>query len=179
MNTRFQTIRSLIVIVMLLMVGCSAAMNKNKDKPKETTDLRVIVTQFHLKMRWGQWEQASAYLQPEFRNRFSGRYEEYGDDYKITELEVKTVAAKTDKLSEVEVEQRWYHEPNMTVQKDRFMETWVMTPAGWRLKERMTKTEWREAKEVSEPKVTEPETPKTETPETSPEMAPKPEEAPQ
>lgn len=145
-----------LILLFIALTGCSAAMKKSKDLPKESTDLRFVVTQFHLKMRWGQWEQASAYVQPDFRQRFIGRYEELGEDFKITDLEVKSVQVATAEQSDVEVEQQWYHEPNMTVQKDRFMETWVMTEQGWRLKLRETKEEWREKRAPPKDEVVEP-----------------------
>ena len=133
----------ILCLFLIVSVDCSAAMKKNKDLPKESTDLRYVVGQFHMKMRWGLWEQASAYVQDEYRSRFIGRYEEYGDDFKITELEIKSVRLESAEHSDVEVEQRWYHEPDMTVKKDRFMETWTMTDKGWRLKMRETKAMWR------------------------------------
>ena len=133
-----------IALTLLLASACSAAMQKEKNRPKESTDLRFVVSQFHMKMRWGQWEQASAYVEPEYRQRFMGRYEELGEDFKITDLEVKSVQVASAEQSDVEVEQQWYHEPNMTVQKERFIETWVMTEQGWRLKSRDTKEDWRE-----------------------------------
>ncbi len=137
--------KHLLLIILVCSFGCSAAMKKSKDQPKESTDLKLIVMHFHQHMRWGLWEKASMYMDESVRYKFLGRFEELGEDYKITDLEIKQVL-RTPEESTVEVEQQWYHEPNMTVQKERLMEVWKLGSDGWRLSERTPKKEYRRKK---------------------------------
>ena len=133
------------LLVLVFAFGCSAAMKKSKDQPKESTDLKIIVMHYHQHMRWGLWEKASMYLEESSRQKFIGRFEELGEDFKITDLEIKQVL-RADGSATVEVEQQWYHEPNMTVQKERLMEVWKLGSDGWRLSERTPKKEYRRKK---------------------------------
>lgn len=136
----------LFALAALSLPGCLTPQKHTQ--PKETAELRHAVQDFHMKLRWGLWEQAAAYTFEGYRNEFMGRYEELGDDYKITNIEIKKVELEPE-IAVVEVEQEWYHEPNMTVQDDRFMEMWVLVVGVWRLKERITKREFRARKEAA------------------------------
>ena len=138
-----------LLFLILFGVGCAASMKKSREQPKESTDLRLIVRDFHQQMRWGLWERASMYMEESQKNEFMGRFDELGEDYKITDLEVKLVT-KSGENSNVEVEQQWYHEPNMTLQKDRFIEEWHLGSEGWRLVKRSTKKEFKKIKKEKE-----------------------------
>lgn len=141
MLTRMRPIFSLIVLFSLALAGCLTP--KAHENPKTTQELQTVLQDFHMKLRWGLWEQASQYTTDNYRNEFMGRYEELGEDYKITDLEIKKVELG-EPVSVVEVEQRWYVEPDMTVQKKRFVESWVFSAVGWRINERIPKAEYRE-----------------------------------
>lgn len=132
--------RILFLLLPLLLVGCITP--KANENPKTVDELRTVLQDFHMKMRWGLWEQAAAYTSPEYRNEFLGRYEELGEDFKIVNLEVKSVTLG-DPVSTVDVEQESYEEPDMVVQKKRYIETWALVGGTWRITERVPKDEWR------------------------------------
>ena len=148
----------LMSLLVLLLAGCLTP--KAHENPKTTQELQVALQDFHMKLRWGLWEQAAAYTADNYRNQFLGRYEELGEDYKIVKLEVKQVKLG-DPVSTVEVEQEWYVEPVMVVQKKRYIESWVFHAGMWRINERITKEEFRsreqgKSKLETQPSSTEP-----------------------
>lgn len=152
-------IQSLLVAVLLFFTGCLTP--KAQENPKTTDELRTVLQDFHMKLRWSLWEQAAAYTSPDFRNEFLGRYEELGEDFKIVDLEVKSVTID-DPISIVDVEQQWYQEPDMVVQKKRYIESWVLLGGNWRIIERIPRDEWRE-RQTKTPE---------ETPQAEPEVEP-------
>jgi len=117
---------------------------------EDGNELEGALRAFHKNLRWARYEEASRLVADEYKQVFLGRYEELGEDFHITMLEVLTV--KMELLDEdekwptatVEVKQEWYIEPNMTVKKDTFVEEWHRRQTTWVLKERITKDEWRE-----------------------------------
>jgi hypothetical protein len=129
------------ILFLALLPACITP--KAHEKPKSTQELRVVLQDFHMKMRWGLWEQAVQYTTDNYRNEFLGRYEELGEDFKITDLQIKTVTLG-DPITTVEVEQQWYVEPDMTVHKKRYIESWVNLNGLWRINERIPKSEFRE-----------------------------------
>lgn len=132
---------TIALLTLVLLAGCVTP--KAHEDPRTTQELRHVLQDFHMKMRWGLWEQAAQYTTDNYRNEFLGRYEELGEDFKIVDLNIKSVKLG-EPVSTVEVEQEWYVEPDMTVQKKRFIESWVYLAGGWRINERITKTEFRE-----------------------------------
>lgn len=140
--------RKIILIISLLTLVGGCLTPKAHENPKTTQELRLVLQDFHMKMRWHLWEQAAQYATDNYRNQFLGRYEELGEDFKITELQIKTVTLG-EPISIVEVEQEWYVEPNMTVQKKRYVESWVHVAGLWRINERITKQEYRQRKQKS------------------------------
>jgi len=78
-----------------------------------------------------------------FRQAFLGRYEERGDDYDIVDLEVKNVERPSVDRRLVTIQQQWVVEPNMTVNKEKFIEVWERFDSGWALTDRMRRREWR------------------------------------
>ncbi len=137
----------LCILLVALLAGCITP--KAHENPKSTQELRVVLQDFHMKMRWGLWEQAVQYATDNYRNEFLGRYEELGEDFKITELSIKTVTLG-DPITVVEVEQEWYVEPDMTVQKKRYVESWVNVSGVWRINERIPKEEFRDRMQGAE-----------------------------
>ena len=122
------------------MVGCLTP--KAHENPKTTDELQHVLRDFHMKLRWGLWEQAAAYTSGDFRNEFLGRYEELGEDFKIVNLEIKMVTL-AEPVSTVDVEQESYSEREMVVQKKRYIESWVFGNGTWQITERIPKEEWR------------------------------------
>ena len=136
--------RTLFVILALIsLVGCAHGEEK-ETQHKDSPDLQTCVRDHHLKMRWGLWEPASAYVDTAHRQAFLGRYEEKGDDFKIVDIEVRNVTKGGDSAI-VEVEQEWYDE-TMVVKKERFIEFWGQNDGLWMRGERITKDEFRKRK---------------------------------
>lgn len=127
----------------LLWTGCAAS----PDHLDDTVALRHSVQEFHKNLRWARYQEASIMVSPEYRNTFIGRYEELGDEFHITELEVKNVMYEKDEqkraVAIVETEQQSYKEETMTVKKEKYIEKWRRDRAGWQMLSRQTKKEWR------------------------------------
>ena len=153
--------RPLLLVALLLCFACTlGACAASQNSVDDTVALRHSLNNFHKNLRWARYEYAVSQVSPTFRERFLGRYEEMGDAFHITQLEVKKVDFdKEDKLTiaHVRVEQHWYKEPNMTVRKQKFVETWRRERSGWMLGDRMLLKEWRALqKEKSAPKTFDP-----------------------
>lgn len=127
----------------LSWLGCAAS----PDHIDDTVALRHSVQEFHKNLRWARYQEASIMVSPEYRNTFIGRYEELGDEFHITELEVKNVTYEKDEqkraIAIVETEQQSYKEETMTVKKEKYIEKWRRDRAGWQMLSRQTKKEWR------------------------------------
>ncbi len=149
---RLMLLTFVIVSSVAALFACSGA--QPPPDTKTTTDLRTTVTDFHLKMRWGMWEQAASYVAPEYLPTFEARYDELGDDFKISNLDIRKVDIVSMSNALVDVEQESYKEPEMTVKNLRYIEDWRMTANVWRLHDRMEKDEWekiqKEKKEAAE-----------------------------
>ena len=113
-------------IVLLGVVGCGQRTEK-KD------DVRLTVQTYHNHLRWGRYAAASTMMDPADREEFLGRHDELGDDYKIVELELRSMKFKSETEVETKVVIKWLREPNMTVRKDKLLETWVRAGDGWLL----------------------------------------------
>lgn len=138
--------RFLFLLFSLFLVAC-APSQKHLDT-KETTDLKPTLADYHMKMKWGLWEQASLYIHPSKRQEFLGRQEELGEEYKIVQIDVKSV--KLDGIrAEVETEIEWYDE-GMVVKKERFIEEWAVLDSQWRRGDAMKKDEWKKLKQKIE-----------------------------
>lgn len=138
----------LMTAIVAPQLGCSGMSSETKGSDGDPQKLRFFVTQFHRNLRWARYEQASQYIEKERREGFLGRYEELGEDFHIVELEVKSLDFKKgDKTAKVEVLQRWYREPNMTVRSERYVETWTPTMTGWSLTTREKKKELKRRKQ--------------------------------
>ena len=144
----------LVALALGALTGCLTP--KAHENPKSADELRIILQDFHMKLRWGLWEQAAAYTAPVYRNEFLGRYEELGEDFKITNIEIKQVTLG-DPVSIVDVEQESYQEPDMVVQKKRYIESWRTVNGNWLIFERIPKEKWRERQKESEEPEDEPE----------------------
>jgi hypothetical protein len=145
---------ALLLCVTLGVGACAASQNSVDD----TVALRHSLVNFHKNLRWARYEFAVTQVSPTFRERFLGRYEEMGDAFHITQLEVKKVDFEKDEdktsMAYVRVEQEWYKEPNMTVRKEKFVETWKRERSGWMLSDRMLLKEWREIEKEKKEKKT-------------------------
>lgn len=135
---------SLFVTVVSIAAFLACSGPQQPPTTKTTTDLRTTVQDFHVKMRWGMWEQAAAYVAPSYRPSFEARYDELGEDFKISNLEIRSVANSSPTTALIDVEQESYKEPEMTVKKVRYIETWELGSNVWRLTERIEKDEWEE-----------------------------------
>ena len=122
--------------------GCAAAQNSADDGQA----LKASVTEFHRNLRWSRYEFAAQHVDPKFREAFLGRYEELGEDYHLIQLEIKKLELSKDEerpVATIEVEEKWYKEPNMVVKTDRVIERWERIRDGWFMVERIEKDEWK------------------------------------
>jgi hypothetical protein len=134
-------LRALLLCVSMC-TGCAAAQNSADDGQA----LKASVMEFHRNLRWSRYEFAAQHVDPKFREAFLGRYEELGDDYHLVQLEIKKLemTREEDKpVATIEVEEKWYREPNMVVKTDRVIERWERIRDGWLIVERMEKDEWK------------------------------------
>jgi hypothetical protein len=135
-----------LTVFALLAVFLAGALGCNRHSHKKTMDdgrdLQMRVQSFHTDLRWARYEAAAEVIVPEERERFLGRYEELGDDYKIANMDLITVKRPSDKEAVVEMEQESYTEPQMTVKKQTFMELWERREGHWLLVKRLTEDEW-------------------------------------
>lgn len=139
---RFAPLAALFASVALLGAfgaGCAQTQEKNIEDPQ---NLRQRVAHFHRFMRWEEFSRASKVIAPEFRHTFLGRYEEYGDDLDIVGLEVQRVRPHDEERRRVQVEQRWFVKPDMTVENEDYVEIWRESDDGWMLEDRMTEEKW-------------------------------------
>lgn len=134
-----------VIIALLVVAFALPACETPREKTEEEDgpELQLIVQQFHREMRWQKWESAAKLVAEERRQSFLGRYEELGDDYRISNLEVKSVDREDDRAI-VDVEEESYTEPQMTVEKKRIIEIWKNGDNGWVLDDRMPRDEYRE-----------------------------------
>jgi MoaA/NifB/PqqE/SkfB family radical SAM enzyme len=126
---------------LLCALGASCAQPQNS-KMEDPQDLRQRVAHFHRFMRWEEFSRASKVITPKFRHTFLGRYEEYGDDLDIVDLEVERVDPHDEERRRVQVEQKWFVKPDMRVQDEKYVEIWRKSDEGWMLEDRMTKEKW-------------------------------------
>ena len=80
--------RHFLLLFSLFFIGCITP--KAHENPKTTEELRHILQDFHMKLRWGLRDQAAAYTTADYRNEFLGRYEE------LDELCERSQAQATD-----------------------------------------------------------------------------------
>lgn len=125
--------------------GCAHGTDKQLN-PKESADIRTIITDYNMKLKWGMYDSASLYIAPAKRQEFLGFYEEKGEDYKIVSLEIKAVTMADADNALIEVEQEAY-DSSMVVKKKRFIEYWSQDDGNWMRGERITKKEYRKRKQ--------------------------------
>lgn len=136
------------------MGACAHQSGGNPEKAAQSTlskpgELRMQIRSFHKHLRWEAFDRASSMVAESHRQTFLGRYQEHGEDYDIVTIRIKRIAPREQGGARVEVEQKWYVEPAMTVENERFIELWRRTARGWRLEDRLKKDEWRARQESS------------------------------
>lgn len=136
----FQILMALMMAAVFAL-GCSTV---NEEKPGDPRALEEAARALHTNMRWARWEHASDLIHEAYKQEFLGRYEELGDDFRIVDMEFKSAEIVEDGFSAVlEVDQEWYQLPETTIRSERFMERWVFEEGVWRLRERVTREEYR------------------------------------
>ena len=135
-----------LLVVATFAFGCASEKPKPENKnPGDPAALQYNVTNFHIDMRWGRWEQAALYTEEGYQQGFLGRYDELGDDFKIVDLNIKSITIE-EGMAEVDVEQESYKLPSMVVEKTRYIEVWKPVDDSWRLSERTEREEYRAEK---------------------------------
>jgi hypothetical protein len=134
----------LTLLILALAMTLPACANSPTDKSiDDKANLQVTVQTFHRDMRWRKWEAASMLVAPEKRQEFLGRYDELGEDFYISNLELKSLTRGDDKAI-LDVEQESYIEPAMIVKKKRLIEVWELRDGDWLLADRMPKDDYKE-----------------------------------
>lgn len=144
-------VKHLVAVLLLGLLAPACANSPTDQSIDDTANLEMSLQVFHRDMRWGRWESAVAMVAPEDRNAFLGRYEELGDDFKIVDLDLKSVQAG-DRVAVVDLEQQSYKEPNPTVKKERIVEVWELRDKAWIVTDRMKKDEYRRMLEEEQDK---------------------------
>ena len=143
-DTRCAMLLAALVLLGILLGGCGADGSiRNPSQRADPEALRHNVNMFHRDLRWARYEHAVLMVQSSQRPEFLGRYEEHGEDFHIVDLHVKSITIE-EAVATVEVEQKWYVEPNMTVRTERFVERWEPGEHGWQMASRMEKDRWLE-----------------------------------
>ncbi len=144
LTNRHEWLHILAILIACMTLGaCAGPQAVGEDK----MDLDQSLKTFHKNLRWSRYEIASEQLTPSYKQRFLGRYEEMGEDMHFVHLEVLKIDRDDDveaTVANVEVLQKWYREPDMTVKNDKIIEIWRRESSGWQLSDRVEKTEWRE-----------------------------------
>ena len=150
-------LRRLFTLLMLALAITLSACETASPVGEDKLDLQQSLQTFHKNLRWSRYEIASEQLTPAFKQRFLGRYEEMGDDMHFVHIEVlqvERVVEEEASLANVEVLQKWYREPDMTVKTDKIIEIWRRDDIGWRLTDRVEKKEWRDRKRAERDEAT-------------------------
>jgi hypothetical protein len=139
----------LTAILLLLAFTLPACANSPTDKSiDDKASLQITVQTFHKHMRWRNWESASMLVAPENRQEFLGRYDELGEDYHISNLELKSLSRVSADKAVLDVEEESYKEPAMIVKKKRLIEIWEKRDSDWILAERLPKDDYKERKKA-------------------------------
>jgi len=142
-------------VLLVAAVGLSACATNPAVKDQQKEELQSAVEDFHRALEWEMIDKAAKWVSPEFEQRFRGRYEEYGDDLDIVGVKIESVdleqrsrgaqGGSTSAL--VEVRQRWYVEPDMSVDERHYVERWTFQNNGWKITDRIRRDQWRERHE--------------------------------
>ncbi|MBA2663101.1 MAG: hypothetical protein H0U74_12465 [Bradymonadaceae bacterium] len=143
-SQRFALVLALVGALLLSVSAC--ATKPEAKRPGDPQALQYNLNNFHLDLRWGRWEQAALYVADGYRQSFLGRYEELGDDFKIVDLNIKSITIEVE-MAEVDVEQESYKMPSMVVATVRYIEVWKTVGDSWQLFERTERDEYRKAKQ--------------------------------
>jgi hypothetical protein len=138
----------LTTLILLATLALPACANSPTDKSiDDKANLQVTVQTFHRDMRWRRWESASMLVAPEKRQEFLGRYDELGEDFHISNLELKSLTRLEEKAI-IDMEEESYKEPAMIVKKKRLIEIWELRDGDWFLADRMPKDDYKEMKKA-------------------------------
>jgi hypothetical protein len=148
MPTQSYKISGILLAALVLVAGCDE--NQRDNDSTDQFELQRTVQRFHRKLRWSEFDKAARMIEESNRQEFLGRYEEYGDNLDIVDLEVETVENLDTDHRKVQVEQKWLLEPDMTVNEDTYIEIWKRRGSGWMLKDRMKEKEWKRRQEAGE-----------------------------
>ena len=149
MSNQPYRLSGLAFALLFLIAGCAQTEEKQNEDPGDQFELQRTIQSFHRKLRWGEFEKASYMVAESHRQEFLGRYEEYGEDFDIVDLEVKTVQQLDTDRRKVKVDQKWLIEPDMTVNDDTYVEIWKRRGSGWELEERVKEKEWKRRQDSS------------------------------
>jgi hypothetical protein len=112
----------LLIATLALLTGCAA--------PTGTTEeLTPAGRDFLQRLRWKDYQGASAYLLPEHRQEFLGHFTEQ-EKLHITDVQLERVDSTIPGQAVVWGVLEYYRLPSLTVKKFRFQLDWVYLGAG-------------------------------------------------
>ena len=141
-----------VCVVGTLSTGCAAFTEQQEDeRPGDEASLYEEARSFQTNLLWARYDQAYDSVHQAYRPAFEGEFEERGDDYEIVELDmIRAELIDEGRKAHVEVEQQWYMLPSTVVEKERFVEHWVFEDQQWQIRERITRSEFRDRGEKFE-----------------------------
>lgn len=111
-----------LAVVLVSAVSLLACMSGMRT-PQQVLDEQLRA--FHGHLRWGRVNEASTFVAPEHQQTFIGMYEEYGEDYEITEYEIESLEMqRADDTAIVTVWMQWFRLPSTRVHEGTYEETW-------------------------------------------------------
>lgn len=112
---------------LLVAIGMVLACGGPVRTPEQVLEEQLQA--FHGHLRWGRVSEASSFVDDAHRNVFLGMYEEYGDEYEVTEFELESVQyERGSDEAEVIVWMQWFRLPSTRVNEETYRETWEYDP---------------------------------------------------
>lgn len=137
----------LLWLVGLMSAAAGCAHSPTDQAIEDQSDLQLTVQTFHRDMRWRRWESASMVVAPDKRAAFLARYDALGDDFHISNIEIKALERLRGEVV-IELEQESYTEPAMIVEKKRYIEVWKKPESNWFVTLRMPKDDYKKMKKM-------------------------------
>ncbi len=110
---------AVVLISALSFLACMSGMRT----PRQVLDEQLRA--FHGHLRWGRVAEASTFVSAEHQQTFIGMYEEYGEDYEITEFEIEALEMqRADDEATVTVWMQWFRLPSTRVHEAYYEEVW-------------------------------------------------------
>lgn len=130
---RRRTSVAVMLCAALMMCGSGCAGAEQEKKSNLGRNVKV----FHQHLRWARYYEASLFMPAEEQEVFLGRQEELGEDWRVVEVEIKSLRVIIpEKEAEAEVMIAWTRAPDVVVHRDKVIETWKNIDGHWKVTSR-------------------------------------------